>query len=48
MANETNDKASTKQTKEAPKAPAVERKGAAEITRKPNGLVIVNYTPEVK
>lgn len=47
MANETNEKA-PKPTKDTTKAPAVERKGDAEITRKPSGLVIVNYTPEVK
>ena len=47
MSNETTEKA-PKQTKEATKAPAVERKGKAEITRKANGLVIVNYKPEDK
>ena len=41
MSNETTEKPA-KPTKEAPKAPSVERKGKAEITRKTNGLVIVN------
>ncbi|WP_282253881.1 hypothetical protein [Stenotrophomonas sp. PS02299] len=47
MSNETTEKPA-KPTKEAPKAPSVERKGKVEITRKTNGLVIVNYKPEDK
>lgn len=49
MSNEKTDKAAkSAKAPAAPKYPTVERKGNAEITRRPNGLVITNFVPEVK